>query len=315
MSYSSLGDHSVKDIDVTGDDANPIGDSGPISAESAPFAEFPGGNLSGSCVHEILEELDLGAVTGVGWQGWADSPDIRTLIERKLLQYGRVRGRQGTPEYVDEFTTRYGQICDMLHRTLTTPLRSGRKSLALNQLGDSYLPELEFYMRVTDSIDLQRLNGFLQNYGRGLLGHSLDTPETIDLPTLLRKGTRGATRGMLNGLIDLVFEHRGKYYFLDWKTTRIGSGTYGDYTPRHIAANMLETGYMLQFCLYAIAVHRMLGVQTRRGKKPYDYARHFGGGFYIYVRGMNGVDDTTGVFFHKPDAGALQELADILPFE
>jgi len=32
----------------------------------------------------------------------------------------------------------------------------------------------------------------------------------------------------------------------------------------------------------------------------FDASRDFGGVYYLYVRGMNGKDEATGVFFHRP---------------
>ncbi len=85
--------------------------------------------------------------------------------------------------------------------------------------------------------------------------------------------------GYLWGYVDLVFRHRGRYYLLDWK-----SNTLGDYSPPALEASMRHDAYDLQGRLYAFALHRWL--QGRL--KDYRPESHFGGIFYLYLRGLQG---------------------------
>jgi PD-(D/E)XK nuclease superfamily len=85
--------------------------------------------------------------------------------------------------------------------------------------------------------------------------------------------------GYLWGYIDLVFRHAGRYYVLDWK-----SNTLPDYAPDSLAESMRAEAYDLQGRLYALALHRWL-----QGRLPgYQPESHFGGVFYLYLRGMQG---------------------------
>ena len=108
--------------------------------------------------------------------------------------------------------------------------------------------------------------------------------------------------GYLKGYIDLVFEHGGRYYVLDWKSNHLGYSP-SDYGPAEVRAAMTEHSYALQYLLYSLAVDRYL----RHRIPGYRHAAHFGGVLYLFVRGVRpdwvGADGTpAGVFFDRPSA-------------
>jgi exodeoxyribonuclease V beta subunit len=105
-----------------------------------------------------------------------------------------------------------------------------------------------------------------------------------------------AQEGFLTGFMDLVFRRNGRFYLVDWKTNLLES-----YAPDDIAQAMKDCDYMRQYRLYLQALARWLG---ERG--DFDFGRDFGGVFYLFLRGMNGQDDSSGVFFHKPVAEDLR---------
>ena len=55
--------------------------------------------------------------------------------------------------------------------------------------------------------------------------------------------------------------------------------------------------------LYSIALHRFL--QNRL--PDYNYETHFGGVYYLYLRGMR-IENETGVFFTVPESGFIEQL-------
>jgi exodeoxyribonuclease V beta subunit len=72
---------------------------------------------------------------------------------------------------------------------------------------------------------------------------------------------------------------------------------------------MAHGHYYLQYHLYAIAVHRYLA----RRVSDYDYQRHFGGVFYLFLRGMTPASGPGfGVFFEKPPERRIEELSMLL---
>ena len=80
---------------------------------------------------------------------------------------------------------------------------------------------------------------------------------------------RRALGGFLRGFVDLVFEHGGRYYLLDWKSNHLG-----DSATRYALARWRRCARTPIRCRrpYALALHRWL-----RRLRGYDYERHFGG--------------------------------------
>jgi exodeoxyribonuclease V beta subunit len=114
--------------------------------------------------------------------------------------------------------------------------------------------------------------------------------------------------GYLKGFVDLVFEHGGRYYVVDWKSNHLGYAP-ADYAPAALQAAMLEHGYHLQYLLYALAVDRYL----RHRVPGYRHDTHFGGVHYLFVRGVrpgwiNADGTPAGVFSHYPTAATLARL-------
>jgi len=122
----------------------------------------------------------------------------------------------------------------------------------------------------------------------------------------------GELQGYLKGFIDLVFEHDGRFYILDWKSNHLGYEV-ADYSAASVAGAMALHGYHLQYLLYTVALDRYL----QRRIPDYDYATHFGGVLYLFVRGVRpewtGPEgNATGVFWHRPSADDIASLQQML---
>ena len=112
---------------------------------------------------------------------------------------------------------------------------------------------------------------------------------------------------MMTGLIDLVFESGGKYYLVDYKSNHLGDNP-GEYDESHLSEAIRQHQYDLQYLIYSVALTRYL----RRRLPDFDYDRDFGGVRYLFLRGMNGVNDETGIYADKPDAAFLARLDRVL---
>ncbi len=107
---------------------------------------------------------------------------------------------------------------------------------------------------------------------------------------------KGSESNYLLGYMDLVFKLDQQYYVLDWKSNSLDS-----YGPLALARSMEESQYNLQAMIYALALHGWL-----KSKIPnYDPHKHFGGVFYIYMRGMD--DKGNGCYFQKPSLEDLEQ--------
>lgn len=133
---------------------------------------------------------------------------------------------------------------------------------------------------------------------------SLDTLAAADLNHLLRQDplsavcrplTFATVQGMLKGFIDLVFEYQGRFYIVDYKSNHLGYRV-ADYSEPALQQAMISHRYDLQYQLYTLALHRYL----RQRVPDYDYQRHMGGVYYLFLRGMNRQQPEQGVFFTRP---------------
>jgi exodeoxyribonuclease V beta subunit len=89
-------------------------------------------------------------------------------------------------------------------------------------------------------------------------------------------------RGFMKGFIDLIFQFQERFYIVDWKSNFLGNRV-EDYNHGKMAGEMEENLYLLQSNLYVLALHQYL--KNRMPK--YRYTQHFGGVFYIFLRGVD----------------------------
>jgi exodeoxyribonuclease V beta subunit len=106
----------------------------------------------------------------------------------------------------------------------------------------------------------------------------------------------------MKGFIDLVFEHQGRYYLIDWKSNHLGPRP-EDYAPVKLGEVMEREFYLLQYHLYALALHKHLRFRLR----DYDYERHFGAVFYLFLRGVGG-EDSCGIYRDRPTLATIEAL-------
>jgi exodeoxyribonuclease V beta subunit len=90
--------------------------------------------------------------------------------------------------------------------------------------------------------------------------------------------------GLLMGVADLVIQHQGRYWVLDYKSNHLGQDD-AAYTASALAASMGQHRYDAQAAIYLLALHRLL---RSRLQAEYDPAQHIGGAIYLYLRGLNG---------------------------
>jgi len=114
------------------------------------------------------------------------------------------------------------------------------------------------------------------------------------------------TEGYIRGFIDSVVRYGGRYYIIDWKSNFLGSDT-SAYHDEALAAAMTGHRYTLQYLLYTVALHRFLGERL----PGYDYEKHFGGAFYVFLRGVK-EGTSQGIFSHRPTAEEVKRLEGLL---
>ncbi len=112
--------------------------------------------------------------------------------------------------------------------------------------------------------------------------------------------------GLMTGFIDLVFEHNGKYYILDWKSNHLGNST-EHYNEVGMKESMTGNNYHLQYMIYTVALKRWLENRIEN----FDFDAHFGGVIYLFLRGVR-EDSSTGIFTKRPTRTDIEKLDNAL---
>jgi exodeoxyribonuclease V beta subunit len=112
------------------------------------------------------------------------------------------------------------------------------------------------------------------------------------------------TRGLMRGFIDLVFRHAGRFYIVDYKSNHLGARLEA-YAREGLRQAIQQHRYDLQYLLYTLALHRYL----RQRVASYDYDRHFGGVYYLFLRGMRAAEGPRyGVWYDRPPRRLIERL-------
>jgi exodeoxyribonuclease V beta subunit len=243
-------------------------------AKSSPLAlhDFPRGAGPGKLIHEILEHADFAA----------PESELSTLVSQIL----KARG----------YDPRHGPaLTGALHRALHTPLDATGLALALVP-AQARVNELEFLFPVRATLTPKNLARVLRN----AKAPSKDPNYARRVEALSFE----ALRGFLRGFVDLVFEHEGRFYLVDYKSNDLGDHR-EDYQRAGLTRAMNEHHYYLQYLLYSLSLHRYL----KQRLPGYDYTQHFGGVFYLFLRGIAPEHEPgTGIFFDRPEFTLIQAL-------
>ena len=111
-------------------------------------------------------------------------------------------------------------------------------------------------------------------------------------------------RGLMRGFIDLVFRHEGRFFIVDYKSNRLGNRLQ-DYGRDGLREAIRQHRYDLQYLIYSLALHRFLGWRL----PGYDFERHFGGVYYLFLRGMRpNRGSEIGVWYDHPPLELIDGL-------
>jgi exodeoxyribonuclease V beta subunit len=263
----------------------------PAITAAAPAAELPialhdlpKGARSGELLHEILEHLDF----------TASLSEIETAVAEALVVHGFD---------ADPWRQR---VAEAVADVLGTPLGGGAGSLRLRDVAkDRRISEMEFTLPIADggarsALTSERLAALFRKHGA--------PPGRPGYAERLERLRFAALTGFLRGFVDLVFEHAGRWYVIDWKSNFLGAVASG-YAPPRLAGAMDGHHYYLQYHLYAVALDRHLRARLPR----YDRSRHFGGVYYLFLRGMSQRHpEGTGIFHDRPTDELVADLSALL---
>ncbi|GEA13003.1 exodeoxyribonuclease V subunit beta [Alteromonas sp. KUL49] len=232
------------------------------------------GANSGNLLHDSLEQLDFSQ------PNWAESCDPIAL------KYGV--GDDQKP-----------LLYEWLAQVLDSPLSKQDPELCLAALEHKQtLREAEFYFPMEHTQWGKLANLLIKHRKNGILG-----TDSVAVPTSYASNMEG----MMHGFIDLIFEYEGKFYVSDYKSTWLGDALV-DYDRLSVAKDLQSHLYDLQYLIYSLALHRYLAKRL----PDYDPEIHFGGVYYLYLRGMHPENtQSEGVYFSKITTQELQQLSAI----
>lgn len=232
--------------------------------------------------------LPAGAATGIALHAVLENVDF-TQPQKIASLVSQYFSSLGLTEELLSATTR------QLESLLNHPLSADDRTVVLNQIGLSdRRSEMEFYYPI-------------RRFTPTELAAACKREGDVSFPERIGRLRFEPIDGFMRGFIDLVFRHDGRYYLADWKSNLLGNST-ADYTPQRLAPVMREHFYDLQSWLYTVALDRHLAGRLEN----YRYEEHFGGIFYIFVRGLEASAPERGVHFERPSRAFVDRLSGVL---
>ena len=234
---------------------------------------LPKGALFGTMLHNILEDC-----AELGFAEVIQQPSSRQQILNEHLQPLTL-----TPwlKALDSWLVDLLKMPWQLQSLNAKPMQL--QALTVQQL----LVEMEFLV-ATKGVDVATMDSLVCQYTWSQQSRPQAQAQQLN--------------GMLKGYIDLLLEHNGQYFVVDWKSNYLGADA-SAYSQDAMAEALLHKRYDMQYVLYILALHRLL-----RSRLPdYNYAKHIGGAVYVFLRGIDN-PDTQGLLLDKPEQELIERL-------
>ena len=248
--------------------------STPAPESISPWQSFPAGARYGTLLHDLLEWLSQNhwPVANPHAPEWATHAWAQ-LLERKT-------------SWLQLDDAAQAQLEPWLHAVVSTPLPLDSLQaapLTLNALTPDHMwPEMEFNLEV-------------QQLSASVLDHHI---QAHVCPGAHRPALQPRMmQGMLTGSLDLVLQHDGRYWVVDYKSNKLDS-----YDSATLQDAVLHKRYEVQYVLYTLALHRLLKVRLPN----YNYAQHMGGAVYLFMRGISSAG--AGVHVDRPPQALIETL-------
>ncbi|MFT5131173.1 MAG: exodeoxyribonuclease V beta subunit, partial [Rhodothermales bacterium] len=317
LSFSKLADHGYQPRTLSADALRDYDDT--VEIENADYAtrealsrnpdtlfSFVGGTKTGNCWHAIFEYMDFMA-----------TDTHRDVVIEWATRFRLIRDLDKVDnDPRSQKNRQINTLCGMVRDVLTLKLPDCPVTLADVSLRHR-LAEMQFDFPVPET-----------GVSRQIIAQCLldsDWERKDEFADILNAWIAPATdedelplmRGFMTGFIDLIFRDAvdGKYYILDWKSNSLG-GTYAGFTPAGITEEMGRNRYFFQYLLYSVALHHYLSATL----PSYDYNDHFGGAYYVFLRGVTPPPAFEGdwdasehsVYYDRPSLDVINRLSTAL---
>ena len=267
-------DSELPDRDVYQDLFTPRPESDLKLYKKETIFSFPKGTRAGIFFHDVFEHLDFAG---------SCAKERIELISNKLKEY-RFESKWQKP------------VCAMVDNVLSVPLCVNKTTLMLSSVQcRNRINEMEFYFPLRPLLP-DRLRKIFADCG------GIDL--VADFPDRLGKLSFSLTKGFMKGYIDMVFYEKNRFWLVDWKSNFLGNNV-EDYGKNALNSVMSRDFYILQYHLYVLALHQYLQLRI----PDFSYERHFGGVFYIFIRGVDpDKGPEFGIYKDIPDATLVDAL-------
>jgi len=288
-SYSSLVSAGLPDVDLPDRDIArnvlelekkipPARPSPERSPDDISVFSFPKGARAGIFFHDILEHYDFATT---------NSEDLPQLVAKKVQEYGFDQVWQET-------------VCRTLANVVSIALHPDLVKLKFSSIKmNERINEMEFYFPLNQLSARNLVKIFNLNSQAEELKVFSGNLGKLEFKPL---------RGFMKGYIDLIFQHEGRFYLVDWKSNYLGPHL-DDYNQAALSQTMQSDLYTLQYHLYTLALHQYLRYQ----QPGYRYEDHFGGIFYVFIRGLDHTrGPENGIFYDLPEPELVHRLGKTL---
>ena len=246
-----------------------VGDDEPSASFTGGTPELPGGREAGIFLHALLEDTPASEIGALSFSEWSSLPAVYKRTAAAARRHG----------FAEEYLP---GVFKLIYFALRTPIRvKSTEKTALLQMtggvaeGNRRIAEMAFIYPIPEAF-----HPLISGNAAAAEGKSGDLPPFQ------------ALRGYMQGLIDFVFEHEEKIYLLDWKSDCLKT------FDEDSLNTYVEANYSLQARVYTLAVLRLLGIRSEE-----EYAEHFGGVLYLFLRGIRPGNDGQageGIWFSRP---------------
>ena len=280
----SLGGHASDSHDA----AAQVDQASPKLEDDIRFTFVKGAN-AGTFLHEIFEKIDFNNKSQ--WSQVIDRaissyqlPLVYSSAETQSRRLQAKKQEQGDSASLNTDSldsdsidaSKHAALIGWIEEVLHTPLLASDQPLRSIDASQRFA-ELEFNMGLSERFKAQDINRLFEQY----------LPNETDKHVNLVPQNKAHLYRYLRGEIDLVYEHAGKYYVVDYKSNFLGNSL-SDYNEATLKQAMSKAGYWLQAAIYQVALHRFLSIRIA------DYvgneAKYLGAVEYVFLRG---VYDTT----------------------
>lgn len=240
--------------------------------EEPSIFDFPKGAAAGTCLHEIFERLNYANL---------EQSAVDGLIIERLQANG----------YNSDYLP---VIRKMIEDLVKAPLILEEQSFNLASLKQgAWKVEMGFFLPVKE---------FSNQVFRNLFIDTATKLKNNEIGKMLEKMHIKQGHGMLQGFIDMIFEHNGRYYIIDWKSNYLGNKVEA-YNSTAINQAMLHHSYIIQYHLYTLALDRLLKLRLA----GYNYKNNFGGVIYLFLRGVSAKSAEYGIYRNRPSEEFIQK--------